>query len=183
MSSRSITSILNVNKTFLLKKNSNICDFGNFSRKNNFPGGKSLAVGSIKEFISSIPDHDVKTRKHYGEKRYNHTGIFSKEYNFDKNNNKRLKVQVDIAKLRIDNNFAGNPITNRQNSLIYSEKKKIISKNVQSPVKKVNNSAKKVNNLAKTYNNIFGVSTGVSTRGNSIKTYYDQVKYLLIFKG
>jgi len=187
ITSRTITSALN---------NSFDCDFGHINtRRNDFPAiKKSVAVGSIHEFMFSIPTLDVKTRKQYGQKRYSHTGIFSNEYKFY-NNYKRTKVQVNMTDLRNDPNLAGISSTHRQNST--QNNHKIFFNNLNSPTKNENgykknlvkknlvNSTKKVNYKTKATINIFGTSlteASCSTRNTSAKkTFYNNDEYRKFF--
>ena len=111
MSSRTLPSSLNV--LIIFKKNSFDCNFGRANKiRTNYPEiKKSLAVGSISEFISLIPTVEVKTRKLDEKSLLKHTQIFSKEFRITSKEERKMKSPVNIDNIRNNKNLAGMPST------------------------------------------------------------------------
>jgi len=177
------TDELNTSRIIIPSLNNSFdCDFGR-GRKNNYPEvKKSVAVGSIHNFISLIPVSEVKFKKYYENNAHiTHTKIFSTDFNFSNNHNKRLKVAVNLKKIQNDKAIAGISSTHKQNSVPNSYRINAQNFNIRKKTEAEKLSSRKVDYKVN-MSTIFGTtSTECSVKNTARKTYYNMGEYKKFF--
>jgi len=173
------------------------CGFGlgeKAGKRKHYPEvSKSLATGSIHSFMSMIPVVKTdKTRKIYTNSSQPHTDVFSKNFRMQSTTTRKLKIPVNLNKIRNDSKCAGAPSAMKSNTNRYSYN---YSMNGLSTTRKPHKqststqvkpkSSRKVDYKANTSTLFKTTSTEATIKShpnhNTKKTYYDKAEYKKFF--